>query len=138
MSFLLHELVAQYFSLKHPGLYKVGLEKDEKDIHCLKDTKYSIEIKASSDPKKIFANRSYAQPQTGKGQKSKDGYYITINFEKFKNAKNRTPKILLIRFGYLDHSDWIGQKAQTGQRAHLSANVYKYKLNTIYDSTKTK
>ena len=33
MSFLLHELVAHYLSLKHPGVYKVGTEKNEKDIH---------------------------------------------------------------------------------------------------------
>jgi hypothetical protein len=32
MSFLLHELVAHYLSLKHPGVYKVGTEKTEKDI----------------------------------------------------------------------------------------------------------
>ena len=32
MSFLLHELVAHYLSLKHPGVYIVGKEKTEKDI----------------------------------------------------------------------------------------------------------
>jgi hypothetical protein len=50
MSFLLHELVAHNLSQKHPGKYRVGTEKFEKDIVCKKDEKYSVEIKGSSHP----------------------------------------------------------------------------------------
>ncbi len=132
MSFLLHELVAHYLSLKHLGIYKVGTGKSEKDIHCITDNSLSIEIKGSSHPNQIFANRSYAQPQSGKGQKDKNGYYIAINFEKFKDVKPNLPKILMIRFGYLEHTDWIAQGAATGQQARLSTNVYNYKLKKIY------
>ena len=132
MSFLLHELVAHYLSLKHPGVYIVGKEKTEKDIHCIKDSSLSIEIKGSSHPNQIFANRSYAQPQSGKGQKNKNGYYIAINFEKFEDVKPNLPKILMIRFGYLDHTDWIAQASATGQQARLGADVYRYKLKQIY------
>ncbi|MBI1780441.1 MAG: ScaI family restriction endonuclease [Sphingobacteriales bacterium] len=132
MSFLLHELVAHYLSLKQPGLYKVGTEKTEKDIHCITDSSLSIEIKGSSHPNQIFANRSYAQPLSGKGQKDKNGYYIAINFEQFKDVKPNLPKILLIRFGYLEHTDWIAQNSATGQQARLSADAYKYKLKQIY------
>jgi len=132
MSFLLHELVAHYLSLKHPGVYKVGTEKNEKDIHCINDNSLSIEIKGSSHPNQIFANRSYAQPQSGNGQKEKNGYYIAINFEQFKDVKPNLPKILLIRFGYLEHTDWIAQNAATGQQARLGADVYRYKLKQIY------
>lgn len=134
MSFLLHELVAHYLSLNHPGIYKVGTEKNEKDIHCIVDNTLSIEIKGSSHPNQIFANRSYAQPQSGKGQKDKNGYYIAINFEQFRDVKPNLPKILLIRFGYLEHTDWIAQKAATGQQAKLSTEVYRYKLKQIYPS----
>jgi hypothetical protein len=132
MSFLLHELVAHYLSLKHPGIYKVGTQKTEKDIHCITNSSLSIEIKGSSNPSQIFANRSYAQPQSGKGQKDKNGFYIAINFEKFKDVKPNLPKILLIRFGYLEHSDWIAQAAATGQQARLGADVYRHKLKQIY------
>jgi hypothetical protein len=89
MSFLLHELVAHYLSLKHPGVYRVGASKTEKDIHCITDSSLSIEIKGSSHPSQIFANRSYAQPQSGNGQKDKNGFYIAINFEKFKDVKQK-------------------------------------------------
>ena len=132
MSFLLHELVAHYLSLKHPGVYKVGTEKTEKDIHCITDSSFSIEIKGSSHPNQIFANRSYAQPQSGTEQKVKNGYYIAINFEQFKNVKPNLPKILMIRFGYLEHTDWIAQASATGQQARLGADVYKHKLKQIY------
>lgn len=133
MSFLLHELVAHYLSLKYKDLYRVGVAKDEKDIHHIKDQSLSVEIKASSHPNQIFGNRSYAQPNSGKGQKDKNGYYITINFEKFLRDNSRRPEILVIRFGYLEHTDWIAQKAPTGQQARLSPDVYKYKLNTLYE-----
>ena len=132
MSFLLHELVAHYLSLKHPGIYKVGTEKNEKDIHCITNESLSIEIKGSSHPNQIFANRSYAQPQSGIGQKDKNGYYIAINFEQFKDVKPNIPKILMIRFGYLEHTDWIAQTSATGQQARLTADVYRYKLKQIY------
>lgn len=136
MSFLLHELVAHYLSLKYKNLYRVGVAKNEKDIHHLKDVSLSVEIKASSHPNQIFGNRSYAQPNSGKGQKDKNGYYITINFEKFPKDRSRRPEILTIRFGYLEHTDWIAQKASTGQQARLGADVYKYKLNTLYKKDK--
>jgi len=132
MSFLLHELVAHYLSLKHPGVYKVGTEKTEKDIHCITDSSLSIEIKGSSHPNQIFANRSYAQPQSGNGQKDKNGFYIAINFEQFKDVKPNIPKILMIRFGYLEHTDWIAQASATGQQARLGADVYRHKLKQIY------
>lgn len=125
-------MVAHYLELKHPNLYKVGTDKTEKDIHCIPDPSLSVEIKASSNPNQIFANRSYAQPESGKGQKDKDGYYITINFEKFDDAEGESPEILLIRFGYLEHSDWIAQESATGQQARLSTDVYLYKLKVLY------
>ena len=87
--------------------------------------------------RRIFANRSYAQPDTVKKQKNKNGYYITINFENFKKQK-LNPKILLIRFGYIEHSDWKAQTSANGQQASLSKNAYLHKLRTIYPKIKTK
>lgn len=136
MSFFLHELVAHYLSLSHKELYTVGTTKSEKDIHHTEDETLSVEIKGSSHPNQIFGNRSYAQPDSGNGQKNKDGYYITINFQKFTSA-NKHPEILIIRFGYLEHSDWIAQTAATGQQARLATDVYRYKLKTLYERAKT-
>lgn len=131
MSFFLHELVAHNLSLKYPSDYKVGEAKKEKDIHNVKDQSLGIEIKASSNKNKIFANRSYAQPSSDSETKDKNGYYLAINFEKFSKTRI-LPRITLIRFGYLEHKDWVAQKAQTGQQAHLTSEAYASKLITLY------
>lgn len=131
MSFFLHELVAHYLSLEFPEEYKVGTEKHEKDVHNIKNPDLGIEIKASSNKTQIFANRSYAQPSSDTEEKDKNGYYIAINFEKI-SQNNPHPKICLIRFGYLEHHDWIAQKSDTGQQARLKPEAYEGKLITLY------
>lgn len=131
MSFLLHELVARYLSLKYPDRYKVGELKNEKDVHDILNPSMGIEIKASSNASQIFANRSYAQPTSDSEIKDKNGYYLTINFEKISKA-NPYPKIKIIRFGYLEHKDWIAQLSETGQQARLSSEAYRSKLIEIY------
>ncbi len=131
LSFFLHELVAHYLSLKYPNRYKVGELKNEKDVHDIEDPSMGIEIKASSNATQIFANRSYAQPSSDSETKDKNGYYLTINFNKISRS-NPHPKITIIRFGYLEHKDWIAQKAATGQQARLTPDAYKSKLIEIY------
>ncbi len=131
LSFFLHELVAHYLSLKYPQRYKVGESKNEKDVHDLEDPSMGIEIKGSSYATQIFANRSYAQPSSDSETKDKNGYYLTINFEKISKT-NPHPKITIIRFGYLEHKDWVAQKAATGQQARLTPEAYQYKLIEIY------
>jgi hypothetical protein len=39
---------------------------------------------------------------------------------------------MIIRFGWLDHSDWMGQKAATGQQARLDPFAEKSKLAILY------
>lgn len=131
LSFFLHELVAHNLSLKYQKKYKVGELKNEKDVHDIEDPSMGIEIKASSNATQIFANRSYAQPSSDSEVKDKNGYYLTINFEKI-SKDNPQPKITMIRFGYLEHQDWIAQKSATGQQARLTPEAYKYKLIEIY------
>ncbi len=130
MGFLLHELIPLKFAKgrKRPQ-WRVGNKDNEKDLVCVRDDKYSIEIKTSSSKGKIFGNRSNSQKGNTE-KKEKAGYYLAINFEKFSTKKR--PEINLIRFGWLDHKDWVGQKAQTGQQAHLKSNSEKHKLVHIF------
>ncbi len=132
ISFFLHELIAQYLSLRYPDRYKVGELKNEKDVHDMLDPTMGIEIKGSSNPTQIFANRSYAQPSSDSEEKDKNGYYLTFNFEKISKTNPR-PKILRISFGYLEHSDWIAQASATGQQARLKPEAYRDKLVILYD-----
>jgi hypothetical protein len=126
MAFFLHELIPLEFADRYPKVWRREETPDEKDLVYIPDQSFSIEIKTSSSGGRIFGNRSYAQ-ETTKGKKSKSGYYLAINFEKFP-TKGRLPSVNLVRFGWLDHSDWIGQGAATGQQARLDPNVEQYKL----------
>lgn len=129
MGFLLHELIPLELAAKYPDVWRGDRSSVEKDLVYLPDDSFSIEVKTSSDRNHIYGNRSYAQG-TSQGKKGKSGYYLAVNFEEFSVSQN--PAIRLIRFGWLDASDWIGQKAATGQQSRLSADVEKYKLLQLY------
>jgi hypothetical protein len=128
---LLHELIPAEIVANNPNLWQREQRVDDKDIVYIPDSAFSIELKTSSSSSKIFGNRSYAQAPT-ENKKSKDGYYLTINFEQIKERSNTPPEITIIRFGWLDHTDWTGQAAATGQQAWLSKETYLYKLKTLY------
>lgn len=126
---LLHELVPAEFALKSQD-WRAEKAVNDKDIVYVPDDRYSIELKTSSNPIHIFGNRSYAQAPSAT-KKGKDGYYIAINFEKV-SEQNPNPSILIIRFGWLDHFDWIGQHAQSGQQSRLAPETYANKFVTLY------
>lgn len=130
MAFFLHELVPLELSTRHPKLWRGDQAGDDKDLVYIPDPALSVEIKTSSHATQIFGNRSYAQ-KTSASKKSKSGYYIAVNFGKFPNDGS-PPRIARIRFGWLDHEDWAGQVAATGQQAHLSPDVERYKLLQLY------
>lgn len=130
MGFFLHEVVAHTIQMHLPSEWRKELTASDKDVVCISNPEYSIEIKTSSNKSKIFGNRSYAQ-ETTSDKKSKSSYYLAINFEQF-NETNILPKIRLIRFGWIDHEDWMGQAAASGQQARLSTDVETKKLLTIY------
>ncbi|MCG7296771.1 ScaI family restriction endonuclease [Corynebacterium afermentans] len=119
----LHTVIPIRLGKETGEIWREGVGNVEKDLVCLTDDKFSIEIKTSSS-NTIYANRSYAQP-TSVG-KSKDGYYLGINFETFKTSE--TPMIKRVKFGWLNHSDWIPQKTPTGQQARISAFTWKNKF----------
>jgi len=133
MGFLLHELIPLELKNRYPKEWRGDKDSADKDIVCIKDTSYSIEVKTSSNPSHIYGNRSFAQ-KTTKGKKDKSGYYLAINFESFAENRPR-PKIKLVRFGWLDSNDWIGQKAETGQQCRLPTAVEKFKLLEIFKLT---
>jgi len=132
MGFLLHELIPLELSARYPTEWRGERDASDKDIVYIPNNYYSIEIKTSSNPIHIYGNRSYAQ-KSSKGKKAKTGYYLAVNFEKFSKT-NTHPKIRLIRFGWLDSEDWIGQKAATGQQSRLAPIVENNKLIVIYES----
>ena len=135
MASYLHELIPLEFAATYPGVWRGDQAANEKDLVYIPDQRFSVEIKTSSDPKKIFANRSYAQ-ESSTSKKDKNGYYIAVNFEKFSKTRTapQRPRIRRIRFGWLDHSDWKGQDKATGQQASLYPASEKGKLLILYES----
>jgi hypothetical protein len=132
LGFLLHELIPLELNSRYSDKWRGEQNVEDKDIVYIPNEKYSIEVKTSSNPKYIFGNRSYSQSTTT-NKKSKDGYYLTINFGKV--IKNKPiPKINIIRFGWINSTDWIGQKSQTGQQSRLNPLVYEKKLRIIHQS----
>ncbi|TRZ95992.1 MAG: ScaI family restriction endonuclease [Dehalococcoidia bacterium] len=129
MAFFLHELIPLELENRYPGTWRRGDAASEKDLVYVPDEFYCTEIKASSSTGQIYGNRSYAQKGSS-SKKSKAGYYLAINFEKFSRSSG-VPKITKIRFGWLDHSDWIGQRAATGQQARLSQPADRFKLMVL-------
>lgn len=130
MGFLLHEIIQQEFVAKYPGEWRGEETSEDKDLVCILDDNFSIEIKTSSNQNQVFGNRSYAQESIN-NRKSKSGFYLAVNFDKFSKSRKK-PEILLIRFGWIDHDDWIGQAAATGQQARLSRETYENKFKTLH------
>ena len=123
-SALLHDVVTEYIEKNVDGFRKgIG---SEKDIVCEYNDSFSMELKTSSSDKNIFGNRSYAKSETGK---DKSGYYLAVNYEKIEKNK---PQIKLVQMGWLAHSDWRGQKSETGQQASLTLEARRYKFVVLY------
>lgn len=137
MATYFHELLPLELEVICPGRWRGDRVATEKDLVYIPADRFSIEVKTSSHRDKIYANRSYAQAESS-AKKNKNGYYLAVNFEKF--ASNQTivqrPKIRRIRFGWLDHSDWIGQNKPTGQQACLLPQSEKGKLIVLYEAPK--
>ena len=133
VGYLLHELIPLEFSARYPKLWRGDESTDEKDMVYIPDPAFSIELKSSSHKRHIFGNRSFAQ-RPNHSKKSKAGYYLAVNFEKF-DKQQPSPSIRRIRFGWLDHDDWIGQKSATGQQARLRPECGDNKLLLLYENT---
>jgi ScaI restriction endonuclease len=132
VAFFLHELIPLELAARYPGVWRGEAGAGDKDIEYIPDRSLSIEIKTSSHASQIFGNRSYAQAGN-KAKKSKSGYYLAINFDKV--LKGGPPaQLRRIRFGWLDHEDWQGQAAATGQQARLSPEVERGKLRLLFEA----
>ncbi|HEV2292798.1 MAG TPA: ScaI family restriction endonuclease [Tepidisphaeraceae bacterium] len=131
MGFLMHELVPLNLAATYPRKWRRCMAGGECDAVYLLDDDWSFEIKTSSSRKGIFGNRSHAQVSEA-SKKRRGSFFLAINFGKF-GTENVRPEISLIRFGWLGASDWIGQRAQSGQQAHLTKEARAYKLKIIYE-----
>ena len=111
--------------------WRGGQTKQEKDIVCTFNERYCFEIKTSSTKAGLYGNRSTGHKSSNR-QKHRTGYYLVINY-KIPKEEDKSRKIWLIRFGWIDDEDWVGQKKPTGQQASVGANLSNLKLVTLAD-----
>lgn len=132
---LLHTLIPKQIENAYPNEWRKDEHKADKDVVNLLHPRFSFEIKTSSSKRHIYGNRSYTKVGEGT-EKSRNGYLLAINFEKCDvyTKERRCPEITRIAFGYLEHSDWRAQKAETGQNATLTTQAYQTKLIQLYCS----
>lgn len=127
VGYFFEKLFAKCLQELEPTLWRGGQGKEEKDIVYIPNSNFSVEMKCSGQlGNKVFGNRSYGQESdidSELNKKEKSGYYITVNF--YEKSLN------LLRFGWIDHSDWKAQASETGQASNLKSEVYKYKLLEI-------
>lgn len=98
---LLHELIPIEVVEMFPGEWRIDESRDDKDLECIGNKEFSIEIKTSSSEAGIYGNRSYTK--TDGGGKSRGTYLLAVNFDKIEVGI--TPKIRRIRFGYVEADD---------------------------------
>lgn len=126
IGYFFEKLFAHELARRYPNMWRGSMSSAEKDIHCIPDPRFSIEVKTSGQlGLKVYGNRSYNQALAngGTSKKDKSGYYLIVNF--YGEILN------LIRFGWIDGSDWQPQKSPTGQMAGLPDEVYASKLLPI-------
>jgi len=126
IGYFFEKLLGKELATRYPNEWAGGSSGDHKDLHYINDKRFSIEVKTSGQlGLKIFGNRSYGQEveNSDRAKKDKSGYFITLNFH--------ARQINMIRFGWIDGSDWVAQKSATGQMAGLPPEVYQYKLFAI-------
>jgi hypothetical protein len=133
MGAILHELIPLNMSRSLPDWRREQMAA-EKDLVYVPNADMSIEIKTSSDRASVFGNRSFGIDDSGRGKKAKDGYYLTVNFDKWHRTDPaiKRPEIRIVRFGWIDHTDWVAQTSQSGQQSSLPAEIYNSQLLTIF------
>jgi hypothetical protein len=131
MGFLLHELIPLNLAGAYPGIWRRGAADNECDAVYIPGDDWSFEIKTSSSRTGIFGNRSYTYVAEG-ATKRRGSFFLAVNFGKF-GPDNVRPEVTLVRLGFLSASDWVGQRSESGQQAHLTKEARAYKLRIIYE-----
>lgn len=119
-------LFARELETRFPGTWRGCRQGEDKDLVHIPNPDYSVEIKTSGQRGlRVYGNRSYGQQIQNQqlAKKEKSGFYITVNFYKWN--------LSLIRFGWIDATDWKAQASPTGQMAGLPDDVYVNKLIPI-------
>ena len=110
-----------------PPQWRFGSQNNEPDMVYIPDPFYSLELKTSSQRNSIWGSSSKVH-KTARLTKDGSGFYLVVNYE-FK-AK---PELTLLRFGWLDDTDWQGSKSAASASSKVIREHANLKLLTIYE-----
>ena len=116
MGYLLHELIPLEFAVRYPDKWRGEQEAGDKDFGLPPDPRFSFEIRTSSHKSQIFGTE--ATPSSRPTRRKQERDYLAVNFQSFNKRQRPRPDLSGFRFGWLDHTDWVGQAAATGQQAN--------------------
>jgi hypothetical protein len=133
MASILHELIPAEFQHRYPRKWRRDTSGADKDLVYTPDDSFSCEIKCSSSARDIYGNRSYGQ-QHSQNKKSRAGYFIGVNFQKFSSDLRERPIVTRVSFGWLEWTDWIPQAAATGQQSRLTPAAKAFKMVELWSS----
>jgi hypothetical protein len=98
--------------------------KTDPDFVYTDDPTQSFELKMSGQTgSRVYGNRCSSSGYASPTGKSRDTWLLTINYT--------DTVINLIRFGFVDASDWIGQRSSTGNASRLHRDAYVHKLRVV-------
>ncbi len=117
--FALNKLLVE----RYPTIFRPEEHLYEKDVVCIIDRSYDFEIKVSTSSENIVGNKSYASDG---GYKDKSSFYLAVNFNRDTYAVD------LIRFGWLDITDWSINDSANGQGSRVKTLPLRSKMITIY------
>lgn len=125
---ILEKLISVILTKNYSG-WRGGKKKQDKDIICINNDRYSFEIKTSSSKNGLYGNRSTGHRSSDR-TKYRTGYYLVINY-KLPKEEDLSRQLWKIRFGWIDDEDWLGQSKPTGQQASIGAKLARLKLITL-------
>ncbi len=118
---LFERILGRNLSERYPKVWSDEGAKHQKDFVNLVDEHFSTELKLSGQRGySIYGNRSYCMASTSSRGKSRDGYYITVNYIR--------DCLTMVRLGWLTLDDWNPQKSNTGQSAKVDASALSNKM----------
>jgi hypothetical protein len=127
---LFEHLFTQEVILNETG-WRVGTQNKEPDLFYIADPVYSLELKTSSMNNTIWGASSKVHKTAGAVRKDGSGFYLVVNYD-------HTPKplITLIRFGWLDDTDWQGSKSAASASSRVIQAHAKLKLRVLFKGPK--
>lgn len=106
--------------------WRFGAQNSEPDLVYQNDTVYSLELKTSSQRNRVWGSPSKVL-KSARTTKDGSGFYLVVNYD-----LDPRPELNLVRFGWLDDSDWSGNKSVATGSSKVIKEHADLKLVTLY------